>query len=93
VDREDARALLGLPDLYDPAAVEAAFRRQARSAHPDHGGDPERFMALVEGRRALLAPPPARRDGSVVSFDDHHFARRLLVRLWRLRSPRPPRVF
>lgn len=41
-DREDALEILGLPEDADLKAAHRAFRRLARSCHPDlHGGDPE----------------------------------------------------
>lgn len=87
----EARALLGLPPVYTSRDVEVAFRRRAGQAHPDRGGDPERFMALVESRRVLLAPWP-RRPGPVVIIDDLRPVARLLRRLLRLRPTKPPRV-
>jgi hypothetical protein len=83
--------LLGLPPVHNMADVEMAFRREARDAHPDRGGDPERFKALVESRRILLSAP-AHRNGAVVVVDDSHRLLRLLARLWTLRAHKPPRV-
>jgi curved DNA-binding protein CbpA len=91
VKRDEARSLLALPVVFGADEVELAFRRQAREAHPDHGGDPERFKALVEGRRILLSPP-ARSDGSVVFVDGSHRLRRFIARLRQAGPPKPPRV-
>ena len=60
----DAMALLGVPADYAEADVLAAFRREAKKAHPDMGGTEEQFHKLVEARDRLLAalgtsaPPP-----------------------------------
>ena len=43
---EDLYQVLGVPRDADPAAIKAAFRRQAKDAHPDLGGDPELFRRL-----------------------------------------------
>ncbi len=34
--------------------IESAFRKAARKHHPDVGGDPERFRAIVDARNLLL---------------------------------------
>lgn len=53
MEREAARRLLDVPSSAGPDEVERAFRRLAAAAHPDRGGDPERFRQLVEARTAL----------------------------------------
>ena len=61
---EQARLLLGLPADYTHDDVIAAFRRKAKTAHPDVGGTAEMFRVLVEARDRVLtalgtsAPPP-----------------------------------
>jgi hypothetical protein len=60
---------LGLEPPYTAEQAEQAFREAAKTAHPDHGGDPRRFvelqqayeqaLALVKERRARR-PAPAR---------------------------------
>mgnify|MGYP001547116975 CR=1 FL=1 len=51
-----ARALLELPATgpLDPGAIRAAYRAQARTAHPDAGGDRHRFEQLTVARDRLL---------------------------------------
>ncbi len=58
-DPADPYSLLGLDRAATDAEIRRAFRRLARLAHPDAGGDRERFVAL---RRALdvLTDPEAR---------------------------------
>lgn len=51
----DAMALLGVKADFTREDVIAAFRRKAKLAHPDLGGTPELFRALVEARDRLLA--------------------------------------
>jgi hypothetical protein len=54
-DSED-RALLELPPDGDLSAgeINAAFRRLAKSAHPDAGGDHDSYCRLTDARDALL---------------------------------------
>ena len=49
-----AATAFGLHVGYLRGHVEAAFRRLARSAHPDMGGTLEQFQALVAQRDLLL---------------------------------------
>ena len=53
-EREVALRLLGLLPGASKRAIEAAFRRAARDCHPDAGGDPAKFRALVDARNLLL---------------------------------------
>ena len=53
MDATRARAVLGLRPGAGADAVERAFRDRARTAHPDRGGDPIEFQALVEARNLL----------------------------------------
>lgn len=50
-----AMALLHLEADYTREDVIAAFRREAKKAHPDAGGTAEMFRVLVEARDRLLA--------------------------------------
>jgi curved DNA-binding protein len=51
-----ARALLGISPNADAAALRAAFRKAAKSAHPDApGGDAARFRAVIEAHKLLQA--------------------------------------
>lgn len=60
----EAMALLGVPANFTHDDVIAAFRREAKKAHPDAGGTAEMFQKLIEARDRLLAslgasaPPP-----------------------------------
>jgi rRNA maturation protein Nop10 len=51
----EAMALPKVPADYSKEDVLAAFRREAKKAHPDAGGTAERFRQLVEARDRLLA--------------------------------------
>jgi rRNA maturation protein Nop10 len=51
----EAMALLGVPANFSKEDVLAAFRREAKKAHPDAGGTAEMFRRLVEARDRLLA--------------------------------------
>ena len=51
----EAIALLQVPVDYTKEDVIAAFRREAKKAHPDLGGTAEQFRRLVEARDRLLA--------------------------------------
>ncbi len=51
----EAIALLGVPANFTDDDILAAFRREAKKAHPDVGGTAEQFRRLVEARDRLLA--------------------------------------
>ena len=57
--RGEAAFLLGVPVDADSDTVRHAWRRWARIAHPDVGGDPAYFTQLDAARRILLHPLPA----------------------------------
>jgi curved DNA-binding protein len=57
---EQARALLAVAPDAAPDAVRAAFRRAAKAAHPDRGGDPAEFRRVLDAYRLLSAAPRAR---------------------------------
>ena len=50
------RRLLGLPldRRLTPAEIHRAWKRAAKTAHPDAGGSVEQFQALSAARDALL---------------------------------------
>lgn len=52
------RRMLGLPLHRRLAATEIhrAYKRAAKTAHPDGGGNGEAFLALAEARDALMHP-------------------------------------
>jgi DnaJ-domain-containing protein 1 len=50
-----ALALLGLEPGASQAAIKAAYRRLAKSHHPDMGGDGEAFRRLEAAYRLLMA--------------------------------------
>ncbi len=53
MDGSRARALLGVPAHATEEEVRHAFRRAARRAHPDAGGDASTFRSLVAARNVL----------------------------------------
>lgn len=55
----DWRGVLGLRGRVGAADIDRAYRRLAREAHPDAGGDPERFRALTAARQAAMAEATA----------------------------------
>jgi hypothetical protein len=52
------RQMLGLPlhRRLASAEIHQAFKRAAKTAHPDAGGNGEAFLALAEARDALMHP-------------------------------------
>ena len=46
-------SLMGLPPHAGSAEIKARFRELAKRYHPDHGGDSEKFIELVELRERL----------------------------------------
>ncbi len=53
LDPTSARALLGVDADDPPETVRRAWRAALRDHHPDRGGDPLRFAAVVEAGAAL----------------------------------------
>ena len=55
-DETRYRALLQLPlaGVLEPSKIKAAFRRLAKTAHPDGGGSSEQFHRITEARDVLL---------------------------------------
>ena len=56
-DNQEHRETLELPTegALEPAEIKAAFRRLAKTAHPDAGGSAEDYRRIAEARDALLA--------------------------------------
>jgi len=52
----DYYALLGLSQTATAEDIKSAYRKQAKSAHPDTGGDPEQFKNLNEAHDVLKDP-------------------------------------
>jgi hypothetical protein len=48
--------VLGVPRTADLATIRAAYRRRARTTHPDLGGDPDEFAAVTTAWWTLSAP-------------------------------------
>lgn len=57
---KDACALLGLKGPVGGDALKAAFRKAAKAARPDHGGDEEKFRRVIEAYRLLQTLETAR---------------------------------
>jgi hypothetical protein len=55
-DDQEHREVLNLPleGALEPVEINAAFRRLAKTAHPDAGGSNEDYRRIVEARDALL---------------------------------------
>lgn len=61
-ERTKALRLLGLSPGSSDSEIESAFRKAARRHHPDVGGDPAKFRAIVDARNFLLGREPGVRD-------------------------------
>ncbi|HEU5149304.1 MAG TPA: hypothetical protein VFU19_02335 [Iamia sp.] len=84
MDRAEAARELGVPSGAAPPLVEKAFRRAARSRHPDVGGDPVAFRRATEARAVLLRPRPTEPMDRVVQLlVRYHPAVRLIEALAR----------
>lgn len=57
-ERATALRLLGLLPGSSDEEIESAFRKAARRHHPDMGGDPAKFRAIVDARNFLLGRDP-----------------------------------
>jgi hypothetical protein len=55
-DDRESRGILNLPadGALEPADINAAFRRLAKTAHPDAGGSDELYRRIAQARDALL---------------------------------------
>ena len=55
-DDQEHREVLNLPmeGALKPSEINAAFRRLAKTAHPDAGGSNEHYRRIAEARDALL---------------------------------------
>ena len=55
-DEQDYREVLNLPmkGALQPSEINSAFRRLAKTAHPDAGGTSEEYHRITEARDALL---------------------------------------
>jgi DnaJ-class molecular chaperone len=55
-DDQEHRKTLDLPmeGALEPSEIKAAFRRLAKTAHPDAGGSDEHYRRIAEARDALL---------------------------------------
>jgi DnaJ domain len=62
-ERMRALHVLGLLPGAAAAEIESAFRKAARRHHPDTGGDPATFRAILNARNFLLGREP--RDGEL----------------------------
>jgi curved DNA-binding protein CbpA len=56
----DPYLILGLSRAAMPGAIKAAYRQRVQTAHPDRGGDPAEFIAIVKAF-GLLSDPEARK--------------------------------
>lgn len=56
----DPYATLGIARTAPAAVIKTAYRAAVQQAHPDRGGDPQRFILVVKAF-ALLSDPEARR--------------------------------
>lgn len=60
MDKFDPYHQLGLTRAATPSTIKAAYRQRVQSAHPDRGGDPDEFIAIVKAF-GLLSDPEARK--------------------------------
>jgi curved DNA-binding protein CbpA len=56
----DPYQTLGLSRAATPGAIKAAYRQRVQTTHPDRGGDPAEFIAIVKAF-GLLSDPEARK--------------------------------
>ncbi|CAN5737745.1 hypothetical protein BH23ACT2_BH23ACT2_16370 [soil metagenome] len=94
VDHQRARQILGVGREASPTEVDAAFRRLAARAHPDRGGDPDRFGEIVGARQRLTDRGDATRVRVPVQVvpDPGPLDRLIGVLRWRPRRGRTSRV-
>lgn len=56
----DPYQILGIAETASQGAIKTAYRKLVQTTHPDRGGDPEQFIAIVKAF-GLLSDPDARR--------------------------------
>lgn len=59
--RQEALAMMGLQDPFDPEALKARYRELSRQHHPDRGGDAQTMARLNNAYEALSSPSRAER--------------------------------
>lgn len=71
MDKFDPYRQLGLARAATPAAIKAAYRQKVQGAHPDRGGAPDEFIAIVRAF-GLLSNPQARKlyDEAGIVYDE-----------------------
>lgn len=60
MQRFDPYITLGLARAASPESIKAAYRQRVQATHPDRGGDPADFIAVVKAF-GLLSDPAARK--------------------------------
>ena len=53
VDASEYYDILGVPKSADPKSIRSAYRKLAKTAHPDKGGDAETFKLISEAYSVL----------------------------------------
>jgi DnaJ-class molecular chaperone len=53
-NRNQALAVLDLPEDAEDAVIKMRYKRMLMDAHPDNGGDVEKFMQVCRARDFLL---------------------------------------
>lgn len=74
----DYYKILGITPAADPSEIRQAYRRGVRDAHPDAGGDPERFHAIQTAFETLSNPQ---------TRDEYDTLRGTRKPSWRNRTP------
>ena len=90
-----AHEVLGVRPGATQPEVRAAFRRLASRHHPDRGGDPERFRAVLDAYHRLMALGSTSSGTAKVVFHRRPRGLEVLTAAWRSRRQRrrrPARV-
>jgi curved DNA-binding protein CbpA len=73
---------LGLPPDATPPQIRRAYRKAAKTAHPDAGGSPEQWASIVEAYETLNDPRRRRIYDDTGTVEpgaaDNHYAQRLI---------------
>lgn len=62
--------ILGVPKDATNEQINKAYRKRAKEAHPDKGGDPEEFRAVNTAKQVLLNPRLREKYDNTGEFDD-----------------------
>lgn len=74
MDNTELYKILGVKKNASSATIKKAFRKKAKTMHPDQGGDPEEFKKLMHAYEVLTDPLKRARYNSGKDYSDDYQA-------------------